>query len=84
MPRKRSVSIHGHQTSYSVEDEFHEELTRLARERNIPLARLITEIDTGRQPQVNLSSAIRLFILKQLKSELRSLSVFDNRRQPVE
>ena len=66
--RKRSVTIRGHATSYSVEDEFQAELTRIALARGVPLARLIARIDTERAAGTNLSSAVRLFVLKQLKS----------------
>jgi predicted DNA-binding ribbon-helix-helix protein len=61
--RKRSVSIRGHQTSYSVEDAFHTVLTDMARERNISLAALIASIDQSRQRDENLSSALRLAAL---------------------
>jgi predicted DNA-binding ribbon-helix-helix protein len=68
MLRKHSISIRGHRTSYSLEDEFFDELTRLARQENIPLARLITNIDAKRTPGINLSSALRLQVLRSLKS----------------
>ncbi len=63
---KRSVTIRGHRTSISLEQPFFEELEKEAARRNLPLAALITEIDASRPQQVNLSSAIRLFILAQL------------------
>ena len=66
--RKRSVSIGGHRTSYSIEDEFQAELAACAEQRGLSLAALIAEIDACRQPQTNLSSALRLFVLAQLKS----------------
>ena len=65
--RKRSVTIGGHRTSYSIEDPFHEELVRVAAERGMPVAALIAEIDAARPPQTNLSSAIRLHVLERLK-----------------
>lgn len=68
MPKKRSVTIRGHPTSYSIEDEFHAELAAVARRRGVPLARLIARIDAERNATTNLSSAIRLFVLKQLKA----------------
>jgi predicted DNA-binding ribbon-helix-helix protein len=66
--RKRSVTIGGHRTSYSIEDPFHEELVGIAAERRMPVAALIAEIDAARPPETNLSSAIRLHILEQLKA----------------
>ncbi len=65
--RKHSVTINGHGTSYSVEDEFQAELVRLATMAQKPVARLVTEIDASRPPGANLSSAIRLHVLKALQ-----------------
>ncbi|WP_180901894.1 ribbon-helix-helix domain-containing protein [Martelella soudanensis] len=68
MIRKHSVSLHGHRTSFSLEDEFHAELTRIADTRDLSLAALLAEIDDNRESDVNLSSAIRLFVLATLKA----------------
>ncbi len=66
--KKRSVSLSGHRTSYSVEDEFLEILKTMAEAKSIPLARLISQIDSGRARETNLSSALRLAVLAHLKS----------------
>ncbi|MDQ0454838.1 ribbon-helix-helix domain-containing protein [Rhizobium paknamense] len=71
MIRKHSVSLHGHRTSLSLEDEFWEELRRMAAERGMPLAALIAEIDRSRDPNDNLSSALRLSVLAWLKAQIR-------------
>ena len=63
---KRSVSIRGHPTSISIEDEFWSELKLLASESGRPLASLIAAIDAERTPGQNLSSAIRVFVLRRL------------------
>ena len=68
MIRKHSVSLHGHRTSFSLEDEFHAELMRIARARDLSLAALLAEIDDSREGDINLSSAIRLYVLAALKS----------------
>ncbi|MEO1989113.1 MAG: ribbon-helix-helix domain-containing protein [Martelella sp.] len=68
MIRKHSVSLHGHRTSFSLEDEFYTELTRIADARDLSLAALIAEIDDGRDGEINLSSAIRLFVLAEVKA----------------
>ncbi|MEZ5812120.1 MAG: ribbon-helix-helix domain-containing protein [Rhizobiaceae bacterium] len=68
--RKRSVTIGGHRTSFSVEDEFFAELERLATAADRSLASLVAEIDRDRAPDANLSSAIRLHILRALKREI--------------
>lgn len=64
---KRSVSIRGHRTSFSVEQPFFEELRALAQARGLALAALIAEIDQQRARDANLSSAIRVYVLDQLK-----------------
>jgi predicted DNA-binding ribbon-helix-helix protein len=65
--RKRSVSIRGHRTSYSLEQPFFDELLAIAAGRQIPLAALIAEIDASRPREANLSSALRLFVLGEAK-----------------
>ena len=66
---KKSVVIAGrHETSISLEDEFYEELVTIAREKNLSINQLVTEIDKEREVE-NLSSAIRLYILKYLKEK---------------
>lgn len=61
---KRSISIRGHPTSITIENEFWSELRAIAAER--PLAALIAEIDARRAPEQNLSSAIRVFVLREV------------------
>jgi predicted DNA-binding ribbon-helix-helix protein len=68
-PRKRSVSIRGHRTSFSVEDAFFEEVQQIARQKGQTVAQLVAEIDAARPEGVNLSSAIRLRVLAELKRQ---------------
>ena len=63
---KISVSLSGHQTSISLEQEFFDVLQTIAKERGISVASIIKNIDESRLPESNLSSAIRIWILKQL------------------
>ena len=67
MIRKHSATLHGHRTSFSLEDEFWTELKALAAKRGISLANLIAEIDDQRPAGSNLSSALRVHVLLQLK-----------------
>lgn len=67
--KKRSVTIAGHQTSLTLEEAFWQELKTLAEVRNQTLNQLVTEIDKTRDLATNLSSALRLFILAELKKE---------------
>ena len=66
MLRKRSVTISGHRTSISLEDEFWAELVSLAKRNDTSLNAMIAMIDEDRE--TNLSSAIRLFVLANLKT----------------
>ncbi|MGL4242054.1 MAG: ribbon-helix-helix domain-containing protein [Beijerinckiaceae bacterium] len=61
---KRSLMIAGHRTSVSVETPFWDALRRIAERRGLSVAALIAEIDQGRKRQ-NLSSAIRVFVLRE-------------------
>lgn len=71
MLRKHSVNINGHNTSFSLEDEFYQELILIAKRKRKPLSRLITELDDNRDPARNLSSVLRVYILEELKSALK-------------
>jgi predicted DNA-binding ribbon-helix-helix protein len=68
--KKRSVTLAGHPTSVSLEDEFWVELKRLAAEAGLPLAVLVARIDSSRG-SANLSSALRLAVLADLKAKLK-------------
>ena len=63
--KKRSVTIHGHRTSISLEDPFWDSLNDIAAKRGQSLASLITEIDKNRDG--GLSSALRLFVFAELR-----------------
>ena len=67
MIRKHSATLHGHRTSFSLEDVFWEELKTIAAARNMPLAALLAEIDDNRAPESNLSSALRVYVLGWVK-----------------
>ena len=65
--KKISVIIAGrHATSICLEEEFLEEFKRLAAIKHMSINELVTEIDRDKKGN-NLSSAIRLFVLKQIK-----------------
>ena len=63
---KRSIVIDGHKTSVSLEDAFWTGLREIAQAQDATLSKLVGEIDRTRQ-QGNLSSAIRLFVLDQVR-----------------
>lgn len=64
---KRSVTIRGHRTSYSLEKPFYDDLAAIAAGRGVTLAALVAEVDAQRPREANLSSALRLFVLEQAK-----------------
>ena len=68
MIRKRSITIHGHRTSLSLEEEFWDGLRAIAGNRQKTLAALIAEIDEKRAQGDNLSSAVRVFVLNWFRS----------------
>ena len=70
--RKRSVTIDGHRTSISLEDAFWTELASIAAGRRLSLNALVAEIDRARGATGNLSSALRLYVLDELRK--RSIS----------
>ena len=65
--KKHSVEIAGHRTSVSLEEEFWDALRQLAAARGVSMNRLIGEIDEQRSG--NLSSAIRIFVLRSLQRD---------------
>jgi len=68
--RKRSVSIGGHRTSISLEDAFWDELSAIAKGRELSLNALVAEVDRAKGAGGNLSSALRLHVLKELRQRL--------------
>lgn len=65
--RKHSVSIRGHRTSFSLEQPFLDELRTIAAARGLTLAALIAAVDEDRPRDANLSSALRIFVLREAK-----------------
>ena len=61
--KKHSVELSGHRTSIALEDEFWEELKMIAKRKNTSVRQLLMQIDDNHQG--NLSSAVRLFILRE-------------------
>lgn len=65
---KRSVTIRGHRTSFSLEQPFFDALAEIADRRGLALAALVAEVDANRPREANLSSALRVFVLEQSKA----------------
>ena len=69
-PVKHSVTLKGHRTSVSLEDEFWAEFRAIAAQKGKPINALVAEIDAERGLDLGLASAIRLYVLKVLKERL--------------
>jgi predicted DNA-binding ribbon-helix-helix protein len=59
---KRSILLNGRKTSVSLENEFRDALHEIADRKNVALSAVVEQIDKDRD-NINLSSAIRVFIL---------------------
>jgi predicted DNA-binding ribbon-helix-helix protein len=64
---KRSIVIGGHKTSVSLEEQFWSGLKEIAHAQAVTPSKLVATIDGARQ-HGNLSSAIRLFVLNQVRN----------------
>ena len=75
-PKKRSVVISGHKTSFTLEDVFWNILKKIASRENLSLARFIMNIDEMRCSTImlqkdkahigGLSTALRVVVLKDI------------------
>jgi predicted DNA-binding ribbon-helix-helix protein len=74
---KRSIVVDGRKTSISVEDIFWISLKEIAADGGTTLAGLVASIDADRAHGSNLSSAIRVFILRHFQTLTRVLSRAD-------
>ena len=69
-PVKRSLTLHGHRTSVSLEDPFWHEFRRIAETRGLSVNELAGLVDEDRGLASGLASAIRVFVLEEaLKRE---------------
>jgi predicted DNA-binding ribbon-helix-helix protein len=65
-PVKHSLTLKGHRTSVSLEAAFWDAFRKIAVGRGQTLNALAAEVDAGRDSDVGLASAIRVFILMEL------------------
>jgi predicted DNA-binding ribbon-helix-helix protein len=71
---KRSVVIGGHKTSVSLEEPFWAAVRELAESQDMTLSSLLRQIDLDRRNS-NLSSAIRVFVLENLRMQTAANSI---------
>ncbi len=68
-PAKHSLTLNGHRTSVSLETEFWQAFRDIAAARGQPVNVLAAEIDAGRDGDIGLASAIRLFVLRHYRPD---------------
>ena len=66
-PKKHSLTLRGHRTSVSLEDEFWDAFREIAARDGRAINDLAAEIDEARGTDTGLASAIRLFVLADLR-----------------
>ena len=66
-PVKHSLTLRGHRTSVSLEAAFWRAFRDIAAERGVAINVLAVEVDEGREPDVGLASAIRVFVLARYR-----------------
>lgn len=67
-PRKRSLTLHGHRTSVSLEDAFWDAFNDMARDEGMSINALAMQIDRERGVTAGLASAIRVAVLKRAQA----------------
>ncbi len=83
-PRKRSLTLRGHATSVSLEDEFWQAFRQIAAREGRSVSALAAELDTARLhdaagiPATGLATAIRLHVLRDYQR--RELEARDAQR----
>ena len=73
-PVKRSLTLRGHRTSVSLEDAFWQEFRAIAAEKSMSINELAAVIDADRGVESGLASALRVYILQQIKARQRPVS----------
>lgn len=74
-PQKHSLTLKGHRTSVSLEDDFWQAFRQIAEENRRPINELAAEIDALREADCGLASAIRLYVLDTLQSKATEGSI---------
>ena len=74
-PVKRSLTLRGHRTAVSLEEEFWQAFRDIAAERGLPLNALAAEIDEARDMESEatsgLATEVRLFVLRYYRDRTR-------------
>ena len=70
-PVKRSLTLRGHRTSVSLEEEFWQALREIAAARGQSVNALAAEIDAARDLDTGLASALRVHVLAHCRDAAR-------------
>ena len=73
-PIKRSLTLRGHRTSVSVEDEFWKAFRGIARAEGRAINELAADIDESRGSETGLATAIRLHVLRHYQQRASAAS----------
>ncbi|MDV4144459.1 MULTISPECIES: ribbon-helix-helix domain-containing protein [Shimia] len=63
-PIKRSLTLRGHRTSVSLEDDFWRAFREIADKKTLAINELAAQIDAERDIETGLATAIRLYVLR--------------------
>ncbi len=74
-PKKHSLTLRGHRTSVSLEDEFWNAFRQIATQYGRPINELAAEIDETRGTDCGLASAIRLYVLRHLQARVETAAI---------
>ncbi len=66
-PKKRSLTLKGHRTSVTLEDDFWRAFRSIASEKAVAVNTLAAEIDAERGTESGLATAIRIYILRHYR-----------------
>ena len=69
-PAKRSLTLKGHRTSVTLEDEFWRAFCTIAKEKGLSINALAAKIDADRNLETGLASAIRVYVFSHIQAEL--------------
>lgn len=67
-PKKHSLTLKGHRTSVSLEDEFWDAFVAIAKRDGRALNDLAAEIDAARGAERGLASAIRVYVFNRARA----------------
>jgi predicted DNA-binding ribbon-helix-helix protein len=73
-PKKHSITLRGHSTSVTLEDEFWQAFREIAEAEGRTINALAARIDDQRGLELGLASAIRLYVLQHYQSRFKAPS----------